>query len=406
MQTSTATALQKLASSLPSGIVAALGAATFLSAAVAGEWSGEAGVELRGFITSEPSHPDRSVSLYLQPEYFHDSADGRSRLVFTPFLRLDETDAERSHADLRELYWRRSFDNAELVVGLRRVFWGVTESAHLVDVINQTDQVENLDGEDKLGQPMLSLSLIRDWGTTELFVLPYFRERTFGGANARLSSPLYVDESAARFESGAGRHHADAALRWSHYFGAWDIGIAHFAGTSREPVLVPGIAAGMPVLVPVYDQIQQTSIDLQATLGDWLLKFEGYNRAGQGKSFQAYAAGLEYTLVGLLGTPADLGLIGEYLYDNRVRGQSLFDDDVAIGFRLALNDTQSTELLAFMGIDTANQERFTSIEGSRRIGQSWRLTLEGRFFSSKLAASPLSGIDDDDYIALGLQKFY
>ena len=45
-------------------------------------------------------------------------------------------------------------------LGLRKVYWGVTESQHLVDVINQTEGVENLDGEDKLGQPMLNLALI------------------------------------------------------------------------------------------------------------------------------------------------------------------------------------------------------------------------------------------------------
>ncbi|MBT8144644.1 MAG: hypothetical protein KJO55_08080, partial [Gammaproteobacteria bacterium] len=183
-------------------LLAAQCAAFFLHhPALAGDWSGDVGLELRAFTTrsSTPAIPNSNLSLYLHPEYYHDWDN--DRIVIAPFVRLDENDPERSHADLREAYWRHSFETAELTLGLRRVFWGVTESAHLVDIINQTDLVENLDTEDKLGQPMISLSLIRDWGTVDLFVMPYFRERTFSSQNARLNGPLYIDESAARFES-------------------------------------------------------------------------------------------------------------------------------------------------------------------------------------------------------------
>ena len=77
---------------------------------------------------------------------------------------------------LREFYWWRDFDSVEIYVGARQLFWGVTETVHLVDVINQNDLVEDIDGEDKLGQPMVSLLLDRDWGTLELFSLLGFRE--------------------------------------------------------------------------------------------------------------------------------------------------------------------------------------------------------------------------------------
>ncbi|MDA7657788.1 hypothetical protein N8737_03705, partial [Verrucomicrobia bacterium] len=100
----------------------------------------------------------------------------------TPFGRYDGADSERSHVDLREFHIQRIADQWEWRVGVSKVFWGVTESQHLVDVINQTDLVENVDGEDKLGQPMVNLSWISDQaGVIDLFYLPYFRERTFPG---------------------------------------------------------------------------------------------------------------------------------------------------------------------------------------------------------------------------------
>jgi hypothetical protein len=290
----------------------------------------------------------------------------------------------------------------ELSVGLKKVFWGVTESAHLVDIINQTDAIENIDTEDKLGQPMVNLTFLKDWGTVDLFIMPRFRERTFSSLEGRLRAPFDVDESGARYESGAGRNHVDAAVRWSHYFGDWDIGLAHFSGTSREPTFQ---FTGPGTVIPFYDQIEQTSIDLQVTRGDWLWKLESYNRSGQGESFQTLAAGFEYTLVGLLDSAIDFGLIAEYLRDNR-DGLTVSNKDLATGFRLAFNDVQSTQLLAFSGIDLDNRERFVSVEGSRRLGQSWRLSLEARFFSNTEPGSALSALRDDDYLEIALAKYF
>ena len=136
-----------------------------------------------------------------------------------------------------------------------------------MDIINQTDLVEHPDTEDKLGQPMINLALIRDWGTVDLFVLPCFRERTFPGSEGRLlSGGIPIDTDQTRYESGAKEKHVDWAVRWAHYFGDWDIGLSHFSGTSREPRFLSGTdGAGGFVLIPFYEQIDQTGLDMQIT---------------------------------------------------------------------------------------------------------------------------------------------
>ena len=73
---------------------------------------------------------------------------------------------------------------------------------------------------------------------------------------------------------------------------------------------------------------------------------------------------------------------------------------------LAFNDVQSTQLLAFTGIDLDNRERFVSVEGSRRLGQSWLLSLESRFFSGTEPGSALSTLRNDDYIEITLAKYF
>lgn len=88
------------------------------------------------------------VSIAVQPELYLEWADGAQLLKFTGFARWEQHDIRRTHADIRELYWQLVKKDREFSVGLKKISWGVTESVHLVDVINQTDAVESYDGEE------------------------------------------------------------------------------------------------------------------------------------------------------------------------------------------------------------------------------------------------------------------
>ena len=229
------------------------------------EWSGNLAVEGRTFFQAplDPRQYDQDASISIEPELAHAWNQGHDTLVFRPFARLDARDHERSHWDIRELQWIHAGDGWETRVGIGKVYWGVTEAWHLVDIINQTDLVENPDGEQKLGQPMVKLSLERDWGTLDLFVLPGFRERTFPGEKGRLRTHPPVDTGLTSYQAGAGRRHVDWALRWSNYIGEWDMGLALFRGTSRDPLLQPRLdEQGRLVLAPFYPLIDQATLDL------------------------------------------------------------------------------------------------------------------------------------------------
>lgn len=373
----------------------------------ANEWSGYAGLEFRGFTQSaqDPRQDhDTNFSFVFESEYYHEWDNGDQSIAFVPFMRIDENDSERTHFDIRELTYLKSSDNWELRVGIRKVFWGVTEFQHLIDIVNQTDLVENIDTEDKLGQPMVNLALIKDWGTIDLFVLPYFRERYFPSTSGRLRTIPPIDQTRSQFESSAKEKHVDFAARYSHYFGDWDIGVSHFYGTSREPRLILNTdASGNSVFTPFYDIINQTSLDLQATKGDFLWKLEVLHRRGQDKTYNAAAGGVEYTITGAFKSAVDIGLLAEYHYDDRGNtAPTLFEDDIAIGTRIAFNDIQSTELLAGIVWDKDSGGKFMNIEASRRIGSSWLLELQGRFLSDQERTDPGFSFSKDDYIELFL----
>ncbi|MDA2935447.1 hypothetical protein MYX82_14080, partial [Acidobacteria bacterium AH-259-D05] len=289
--------------------------------------------------------------------------------------------------------------------GMSQVFWGVTESRHLVDVINQTDLVENIDDEDKLGQQMINVSFQRDWGNVSLFVLPGFRERTFPGEDGRLRTPLPVDQDNARYESSAGKKHVDVAARYSHFIGDWDIGISYFHGTGREPTLI--VNEGGTALIPYYAIITQGGVDLQYTKGAWLWKFEGITRSGQGKTFAALVGGFEYTRYQVFRS-ADIGLLFEYLYDGRDEDApaTVFDDDLFVGTRLALNDTQDTQALVGAILDRNHGSTALSVELERRIGEKWKIEIESRHFFNTSRHDVLDTFGSDDFTSVRFSWFF
>ncbi|UCD90752.1 MAG: hypothetical protein JSW04_04805, partial [Desulfobacterales bacterium] len=135
------------------------------SLAPAHDFSGYVAAEGRFFLYDPlyPGQKKNNASLAIQPEYYYEWENGSS-FIFVPFARIGSADSERTHFDIRELNYLWLNDLWELRVGIGKVFWGVTEFVHLVDIINQTDLVEDIDGEDKLGQPMINLSIPRNWG--------------------------------------------------------------------------------------------------------------------------------------------------------------------------------------------------------------------------------------------------
>ncbi|MBN4071935.1 hypothetical protein JYT83_00805 [bacterium AH-315-F18] len=376
----------------------------------AGEWSGKVEWESRGHLRSADDRSQReggSTSLAFQPEFEHIFESSGDAIVLKAFGRLDEADHRRSHADLREAYWEHVGDTWDVQLGVNKVFWGVTESVHLVDIINQTDGLEHPDGEDKLGQPMIRLGwqdLPGDAGSLEAFVLPGVRTRSFPGARGRLRSIPRVDTHGAIFESSRRRRHVDAALRWSHTLDEFDIGLAHFAGTARAPRFIPGIRpSGEVVLRPLYDQIAQTSLDVQWTQEGWLLKLEALHHDGRDQYYNAAVAGFEYTLVGLADTDMDLGLLGEYLFDDRGdKAPGPFEDDIFVGGRLVLNDVASTEVLLGLIQDMEGEGLTAFIEASRRLGEAYTVEVQAYAARDTPPASPLAVFRRDGFVQISL----
>lgn len=375
--------------------------------------------ELRGDISLESfvflSNPawqqqeNQSASIAGNIEFFHDFQNNLS-FTLESFYRLDSQDKERSHGDLRLAEFLYYTDNFEITAGFGRVFWGATEFVHLTDIINQTDQVDALDGEEKLGQPMLHLSIPLDSFVLEAFALPWFRERTFPGASGRFRPPLPVNTDAAQYESSSEEHHQDFALRSSTNLADADIGLSYFHGTARDPVLLLSFdkASGAAFLFPYYQQINQTGLDIQLVAGEWLLKGEAYYRTGQSRSYAATTFGFEYTFVGIADTMMDMGLIGEYVFDDRDNGwlPTIYQNDIMGGVRLAVNDMADSTVLLGLIRDLDSGSTIIGVEASRRLGDPVRLNLDASFFLDMDYQDPAFSMAKDDFIRLELVWYW
>jgi len=356
---------------------------------------------------AEQSDAVFSPSIGLAPELILWMDGDGPELRLTPMLRLDAHDASRTHFDIREAsaLWMR--DGWTLMAGVGKVFWGTTESVHLVDIINQNDGVEDIDGEDKLGQPMVNLTLERDWGALDLFVMPYFRERTYPGSEGRLRGLAPVLEDAF-YESDAGRWRPDFAARWSHSLGSMDLGVAGFYGTSREPYLRSTVVGEGFALQPHYTIIDQFSVDAQYTRGATLWKLEAMMRGGHGDRFAAGVLGVEHTLFGLGSGASDLGLLAEVMLDRRGQDApyTAFDNDVFVGFRWALNDVQGTSILGGPIVDLDHGETIAFIEAERRFGERWVGSVETRLILNTDISAPLHTLRQDDFLTFTLSRFF
>ncbi|ROH91872.1 hypothetical protein ED208_05710 [Stagnimonas aquatica] len=383
------------------------------------------------------------------------------QLVLEAFVRADAREDARSRADLREAYYEAQAGLLTTRLGARRVYWGVAESRHLVDTLNQSDLADDLDGETKLGQPMLEFVFGGETTALSLYALPGFRERRLPGPGGPIVYPFPLAPEETRIEAGAGLLHADYAARASGQFGDLDLALSWFDGIGREPDILPclrqgsgfpgtedeancalleSVTAAAPrrnlltpllqalglapsnaeiaaeleqrayanlVLVPVYQRERRLGLEAQYIHEALALKFEGLVRDTRSARSYAAVAGFEYNLSGLFGSAQDLGLIVEALRDTQPGLLSArYDHEVFLGGRWSLNDVAGSQALGGVLIDSTGAGQTWSLEASRRLGDDWKLGLRLRAFTGGDPSDLANVVKDADELRLTLERYF
>ncbi len=77
-----------------------------------------------------------------------------------------------------------------------------------------------------------------------------------------------------------------------------------------------------------------------------------------------------------------------------------------LGMRLAANDAQSTELLVGVIFDNETDTHFINVEGSRRLGDNWKLNIEARAYNGLKPADLLYSIRNDSYMQIEVARYF
>ena len=349
-----------------------------------------------------PGQETEYFSTIFNPEVYVEWDNSNQLIQFEGFARLNQYDIEQTHWDIRELYYQNIIENWELSVGKKQIYWGFTESNHLVNIINQDDLLEGNGVANKLGQSMIHISNYSEMGTVDVMLMRGFNPIQFPGAKGRLRPPFAVDYASTTYESEDGVDNTDFAIRWSHNFNAIDLGVSHFKGTSRTPLITS--ADGIS-FAPHYELIDQTGLELQASVGSMLWKLEAIQRKSDTNTIRACTFGGEYTLVTKSGY--DIGLLAEYNYDDRgAESITGLNDDVFAGIRIALNDEQSTSFLGGMNKDNENGTISYFVEADRRLGDSWKINVKTFGFKDVSENEFLYLLRKDGFVELSLVKYF
>jgi len=352
------------------------------------------GLDSRGYPDLDPVE----AVVALEAAFWREWDDGRYALQAAPFLRWDPS-GERTRVDLRDLSLSAIGERWELSVGMKEIFWGAAESRRLVDGVNQRDLVGGGEAYVRMGQLMAALTTFRSWGTVDLLLLPWFRERTFEGHSGLLWSPTPVDASRAVYGPGAGTWRPDWAVRWTHTLGPIDLGLSHLQGNLREPGFVETTDDdGRTVLAPQYDLGGQTGLDLQVAAGGLIWKLETLTAEPQPGRYVAAAGGIEY------GVGDFLALFLEYAWDSRGRqATTSFGDDFFVGGRLFLPDGLVN---AGAYLDRRSFNTALSVAVDWRVGNSATVGLEAGAFLGDSSLEPPLGRRQQTRLSVRFTRYF
>jgi hypothetical protein len=119
-------------------------------------------------------------------------------------------------------------------------------------------------------------------------------------------------------------------------------------------------------------------------------------------------AGFEYTYYGIFDSFSDLGVVVEYMWDERkLEAPNLFNDDLGIGLRWTANDVNSTTLLAGAIYDLETSSVALSFEAERRLSNQLKFSLEARFqVNVDQQDSILYSLRNEDFLRLQATYYF
>jgi hypothetical protein len=394
---------------------------------------GEVAVESRIFRDDDlPITRDRALALFGRLEWRHQHAPFEEKI--RGYGRADHYDRARSTVVLEEAWLQVRRGRLRLRLGADLVNWTATEAFHPADVINARNLDSDLENLEKVGEPMAAVQVgLFEGMTASVLFMPVYMKTLFPSPKSRLGFVPGADLRRGRVLVDRDGKFTDgffgpqAAVRLQQVLGGADLSVFALEQMDRLQPLVAIDGVGQPV--PMFLTVRQVGGTYQHVLGPLIAKVEAAHRwfrrpADEAsapvtllgpvpdRDHTALAVGLEYGIPHASGGESTLILEGQALLgvDADVRRQlSPFQRDVFAGYRVALNDEDSKELVVGGILDLERpEELLLSVAYQQRLGETFSLRLGLRIFAAPEEALPLGLIPfrDSDHLRLTLTRHF
>jgi hypothetical protein len=349
---------------------------------------------------AKKDHADTSIALRLEGrKSLNPALDFKYEAVYKA------TPSARQHFNVASLFVSYYAETWDLRFGYDTVFWGVMESNHVVDYVNQSNYLESFHTEDKLGQPMIALRTLSDSMVFQAFALIGTQEREFLSPHERLSGNIHVDDANSEFESSHKDKRVDTAIRISQTIDIFDYAVSYFYGSQRNPDLI--LQPNSAIFIPYYPLTQRLGVEFQVTLDHIMYKLEAIHEHSDHHHYNAGSVGFEYTQGSILQSNKDLGYLLEYSFDNRDNPSlTPFQHDIFGGLRLALNDTASSEFIVGVTHDLDNHSQVIRLQFESRLNPSLSIDLDSWIFVDIAEEDIFYRYKDDSYLEVNLRYYF
>ena len=402
---------------------------TVASASV--ESRGELALESRLFLDDDnPMTIDRALGMMGRVQIDHKSKPFRERLRL--YGRLDREDPERTLLVIEEAWMEWRIKPFKLRVGIDMLNWTATEAFHPADILNSRNLDSDLRNYEKVGEPMVALSLRTGSGTLTLYHMPTFIEPILPSSGSRLSLSGGQEVELGRLDTSGSLTNTwfvpQFALRLTHVFDNIDLSIHAIHHQDRSQ---PAIALSQNQPTAVFQMVTQVGGTYQQVIDALLFKLEfGWRMFHSpaddteliffdGNPGQAdhgrVALGLEYGFNHSSGAESTLLLEAQVVIGPERKLAAtldIFQADVLVGYRLAFNNVSSTVLTASLIGDVEYLGECIGVVGlETRLSDTWSLRGSARLVIAEQAdlpvgARPLQQLRDSDYLSMNLIRHF
>ena len=345
------------------------------------EYKGNVGFESKYLLHDIANKRDSALTLVLEARV--KKSFGDSEVVAKLKALFDKDDKNRRYFDFTDLYYLYNFENSDILIGRNSRFWGALEFYNITDVFNTKDFLDDVfDYKSKLGSWNVAYTKYFDNSDLSLIVkLHEQRQKMQDQKSVDYFFPLDYDDELI---TSKGKNRPTIFLKYS--------GSGDEVQIDYSLIYQNGYDQNRYMIVK-NGKLRQNAYIVNKFLGfftlvidDTIYKSELSFAKSDDKTISKYSHagfGLEHTLYSFWDTK-DLGLLMEYYrYSGDGSKESFFANDLSIGFRLSMNDLDSSEVLGGVDIDIDNQEKITFIKYDTRVYNSYKLSLSYQYLDPK-----------------------